>query len=112
GGGGPPGEPPPPPRPPTLLNGDPSMTETNDALAEGVPGEQRHLHDTGLERQLLGCVLMGLGQAGADALADAAERVTPGDFYLPAHRTVFAALQAMADRRVPLEPRALIAELR
>ncbi|WP_017541987.1 replicative DNA helicase [Nocardiopsis halophila] len=86
------------------------MTEVYEHEA-AVPDELRHLYDIDLEKTVLGCVLMSPEDADA-ALADAADRLCAADFYRPAHATVWNAVQAMADRRTPLEATALVAELR
>jgi len=58
--------------------------------------------DTGLERSLLGCVLVK-----PSLLADVAALVVAADFYSPAHGIVFRAMLAMQADHVPIDAETL-----
>ncbi len=73
-----------------------------------VPGEQQvPPHNLEAEQAVLGAVL-----TAGRLLAEVAGQVEQADFYRPAHRVVWRAINALADRGEPTDPITVLEELR
>lgn len=63
-------------------------------------------HDTAAEQSVLGAMLMT-----RDAIDEVTEILTPGDFYKPAHETVYGVIVALHRKGEPVDPVTVVAEL-
>lgn len=75
------------------------------------PAAQPPPHSIEAEEALLGALIINRAQARA-AMGELAEQLAAEDFYRPAHRTVFTAVEDLAARGVPVEAVTLVEELR
>jgi replicative DNA helicase len=85
----------------------PRLRPVPDPGADGPGGQQVPPHNLEAEQAVLGAIL-----AAGRLLVEVAGQVEETDFYRPAHRVVWQAINALADRGEPTDPVTVLEELR
>lgn len=90
----------------TDLDHAPARTRRPAPADEEPPDYRQPPQDVGAEQSVLGGMLLS-----KDAIADVLARLQPGDFYRPAHRTVFDAILHLFGQGEPADAVTVAAEL-